>query len=98
MADRNAPGIYDDVMPLPASDGAAEEERNVVDHTDAELPEEMAQLLGEYERHLVNERNLAPHSVRAYLTDVAGMLEHARRLGAGAQKRRAVPLGGRARR
>lgn len=45
------------------------------------LPEPMAAVLGEYERHLVAERDLAPHSVRAYLTDVAGLLEHAARLG-----------------
>lgn len=38
-------------------------------------------VLAEYERHLVSERDLAPHTVRAYLSDVAGMLEHAERLG-----------------
>ncbi len=41
----------------------------------------MAQALAAYERHLVSERDLAPHTVRAYLGDVAGMLEHAARLG-----------------
>jgi integrase/recombinase XerC len=46
-----------------------------------ELPEPMARVLGEYERHLVSERNLTGHSVRAYLGDVAGLLEHAARLG-----------------
>lgn len=45
------------------------------------LPEAMAQALAAYERHLCAERDLAPHSVRAYLSDVAGLLEHARRLG-----------------
>ena len=45
------------------------------------LPEPMARVLGEYERHLVSERDLTAHSVRAYLTDVAGLLEHAARLG-----------------
>ncbi|SDC64914.1 integrase/recombinase XerC [Nocardioides lianchengensis] len=48
---------------------------------DAGLPEPMARVLGEYERHLVSERDLAPHTVRAYLTDLAGLLEHAHRLG-----------------
>jgi len=48
---------------------------------DAGLPEPMARVLGEYERHLVAERDLAAHTVRAYLADVAGVLEHARRLG-----------------
>lgn len=46
-----------------------------------ELPEAWAQTLAAYERHLVSERDLSPHTVRAYLHDVAGMLEHARRLG-----------------
>ncbi|WP_182526194.1 tyrosine recombinase XerC [Nocardioides dongkuii] len=46
-----------------------------------ELPEAFARLLGEYERHLVSERDLAPHTVRAYLTDLAGLLEHAHRMG-----------------
>ncbi|MBB6626548.1 tyrosine recombinase XerC [Nocardioides sp. KIGAM211] len=41
----------------------------------------MARVLGDYERHLVAERDLAPHTVRAYLADVAGLLEHASRLG-----------------
>ena len=46
-----------------------------------DLPEPMARVLGDYERHLVAERDLTPHTVRAYLGDVAGILEHARRLG-----------------
>jgi integrase/recombinase XerC len=40
-------------------------------------------VLADYERHLVSERDLAPHTVRAYLADVAGLLEHAGRLGHG---------------
>jgi integrase/recombinase XerC len=50
-------------------------------HEADELPEPMARVLGEYERHLVAERDLTPHTVRAYLGDVAGLLEHAARLG-----------------
>jgi len=46
-----------------------------------ELPEEFAVALGAYERHLVSERDLTPHTVRAYLGDVAGMLTHAAALG-----------------
>jgi integrase/recombinase XerC len=42
----------------------------------------MVHVLADYERHLVSERDLAPHTVRAYLSDVAGLLEHAGRLGA----------------
>ncbi len=41
----------------------------------------MVRTLAEYERHLVAERDLTPHSVRAYLGDVGSLLEHARRLG-----------------
>src|SRR3954469_21756006 len=41
----------------------------------------MATALAAYERHLASERNLAAHTVRAYLGDVAGMLEHAAALG-----------------
>jgi integrase/recombinase XerC len=41
----------------------------------------MARVLAAYERHLVNERDLAPHTVRAYLGDLTSMLEHAARLG-----------------
>jgi integrase/recombinase XerC len=46
-----------------------------------DLPEEFASVLAAYERHLVSERDLAPHTVRAYLGDVSGMLTHASRLG-----------------
>ncbi len=45
------------------------------------LPEAMTGVLGAYERHLVSERDLTPHTVRAYVADVAGMLDHASRLG-----------------
>ena len=45
------------------------------------LPEPMATVLAEYERHLVSERDLTPHTVRAYAADIAGMLEHAAKLG-----------------
>jgi integrase/recombinase XerC len=46
------------------------------------LPEEMSRVLADYERHLTAERDLAAHTVRAYLADVSGLLEHAARLGA----------------
>lgn len=49
----------------------------------AGLPEPMARVLGEYERHLVSERDLTPHTVRAYVADIAGVLDHAHRLGHG---------------
>jgi len=46
-----------------------------------DLPEEMAGALVAYERHLVSERDLAPHTVRAYLGDLTSLLEQAARLG-----------------
>ncbi len=46
-----------------------------------ELPEPLARVLGAYERHLVSERDLTAHTVRAYLGDVTGLLDHATRLG-----------------
>lgn len=45
------------------------------------LPEAFARVLGDYERHLVAERDLTEHTVRAYVGDIAGLLEHAGRLG-----------------
>jgi integrase/recombinase XerC len=45
------------------------------------LPEPMAEVLAAYERHLTSERDLSAHTVRAYLADIAGMLEHAHLLG-----------------
>jgi integrase/recombinase XerC len=38
-------------------------------------------VLADYERHLVGERDLTPHTVRAYTGDIGAMLEHAARLG-----------------
>src|SRR5262245_24802517 len=45
------------------------------------LPEAMSRALADYERHLASERDLSPNTVRAYLGDVAGLLDHATRLG-----------------
>lgn len=39
--------------------------------------------LAAFERHLVAERGLSPHTVRAYLADVAALLGHAERAGVG---------------
>jgi integrase/recombinase XerC len=50
---------------------------------EAALPEPMAAVLADYERHLTSERDLTPHTVRAYLGDIAGMLDHAALLGHG---------------
>ena len=46
-----------------------------------ELPEPLARVLADYERHLVAERDLTPHTVRAYVGDVLSLLDHATRLG-----------------
>ena len=48
---------------------------------DGALPEPMATVLADYERHLTSERDLTEHTVRAYIGDVAGMLGHAAMLG-----------------
>ncbi len=45
------------------------------------LPNAFEQLLSAYGRHLVSERDLSTHSVRAYVADVRGLLEHLARLG-----------------
>lgn len=46
-----------------------------------DLSEQFSSALAAYERHLRSERNLSDHTVRAYLGDVSGMLEHAAALG-----------------
>jgi integrase/recombinase XerC len=52
------------------------------DPAEGQLGPATVHVLADYERHLVSERDLAPHTVRAYLGDVSGLLEHACRLGA----------------
>jgi integrase/recombinase XerC len=42
-----------------------------------ELPRGLAAALATYERYLAAERGLSPHTVRAYLTDIRSLLEHA---------------------
>jgi integrase/recombinase XerC len=44
---------------------------------DGGLPEWASERLADFERHLAAERGLSPHTVRAYLGDVAALLEHA---------------------
>jgi integrase/recombinase XerC len=45
------------------------------------LPEQFVRLLADYERHLVSERDLSGHTVRAYLRDLESLLDHCARLG-----------------
>lgn len=45
------------------------------------LGEQFHRELAAYERHLVSERNLSTHTVRAYLGDLTGLLEHAQAMG-----------------
>ena len=49
--------------------------------TEPALPEAMTAVLADYERHLTSERDLSPHTVRAYTGDIADMLGHAVMLG-----------------
>lgn len=53
----------------------------MTDETADELPEPMARVLAAYERHLRSERDLTPHTVRAYVGDLVTLLEHSSRLG-----------------
>ena len=46
------------------------------------LPAPLGAVLDSFELHLAAERNLSAHSVRAYVGDVVGMLDHAARRGA----------------
>ncbi|ADB33765.1 integrase family protein [Kribbella flavida DSM 17836] len=48
---------------------------------DPSVPEDFAALLADYERHLTAERGLSEHSVRAYMGDVADLIDHVTRLG-----------------
>jgi integrase/recombinase XerC len=47
----------------------------------AGLPEAYGAAVDGFERHLRLERNLSAHSIRAYRTDVVGLLDHAARMG-----------------
>jgi integrase/recombinase XerC len=53
----------------------------VSEELSSDLPEPMARVLADYERHLGIERDLTAHTVRAYVADVGALLEHAARLG-----------------
>jgi len=63
--------------PLPHGRGMAPDDVG----TNPSWPEGFSVLLADYERHLTAERDLSRHSVRAYLGDVADLLDHLIRLG-----------------
>lgn len=46
-----------------------------------DISESWSKALADYEHHLCAERDLSAHSVRAYLTDLRGLAEHASKLG-----------------
>jgi integrase/recombinase XerC len=46
------------------------------------LPDAMRDAVDEFARHLTAERGRSPNTVRAYVTDVVGLLDHAVRMGA----------------
>jgi len=48
--------------------------------------------LDAYERHLVGERDLAPHTVRAYATDLRSLADHARAMGVHAPESLTLPV------
>lgn len=48
-----------------------------------DLPPELDEVVAAYRRSMESERDLAPHTVRAYLGDVTDLLHHASRLGCG---------------
>jgi integrase/recombinase XerC len=64
--------------PLPGADPLAGADPVAVasDGQDG-LPPGLARALAAFERHLTAERGLSPHTVRAYLGDVGGLLGHA---------------------
>ena len=49
----------------------------------AALPDELGAAVDAFERHLRLELNRSPHTVRAYLGDVVGLLDHLTKLGGG---------------
>ncbi len=69
-------GTADAAVPGPATEPAGQA------RLPEGLPEGLVEVLGAWERHLALERDLAAHTVRAYVGDVAAMLGHAHRAGA----------------
>jgi integrase/recombinase XerC len=64
-----------------ADSASGETEGAATETASSELPPAMKQALDVFVRHLRLERGLSPHTVRAYGTDVEGLLRHAARGG-----------------
>jgi integrase/recombinase XerC len=56
-------------------------QRARADPDPSDLPEPFVRVLADYERHLVSERDLTPHTVRAYRADITSLLSHVASLG-----------------
>jgi integrase/recombinase XerC len=61
--------------------GVPDEQRVDLNRLRAELPGELAAAVDSYERYLRLERNRSAHTVRAYVGDLVGFLDHLARLG-----------------
>lgn len=68
-------------VPTPESASTPDDEAVAATESTADLPGPLAAALSDYVRHLSLERTLSEHTVRAYTSDVAALLEHLRRLG-----------------
>jgi integrase/recombinase XerC len=60
-------------------DPAADVSAGVVPQSEVSPADAWSDVLAAYRAHLTLERGLSPHTVRAYLTDLADLAEHARR-------------------
>jgi integrase/recombinase XerC len=67
--------------PRPRSAGAAGRPPPGQLPAPVQLPPPLADALAAFERHVRAERSLSPHTVRAYVGDIASLLEHASRHG-----------------
>lgn len=54
--------------------------KQVIDAEEATLPPAFTRVVEQFADHLALERNLSPHTVRAYTGDIASLLDHVRRL------------------
>ena len=56
--------------------------RRGTEESHAGLPDAMREAVDDFARHLAAERNRSEHTIRAYVTDVVSLLDHAVRMGA----------------